>query len=199
MNGGYTLSEGVPVNSDTVLGLLVDEVNPKSGGSYGFNASVYMTEQAQFGFQFAQQFSTLELKATQPIGKIDATDMKINNYHGIFTYNFGYGDAPVRPFFFGGLAATHYSPDDIMGINIESSTRFSTTWGGGVKVYANHNVGFNFTARWVPTYINSDPGGIWCRPVLARPVLGGLECQLLEPVRPLGRHQHQVLSLEGSL
>ena len=123
-----------------------------------------MTEQAQVGFQFGQQFSTLRLKVLPPVGSVDATDMKVNNYHGVFTYNFGYGDAAVRPFIFGGLGATHYSPDDIMGFNVESSTRFSSPWGAGEKVYANDNVGLHFTERWVPTYINSDPGGIWCSP-----------------------------------
>jgi len=123
-----------------------------------------LTEQAEVGFQFGQQFSTLELTATQPIGKVDATDMTVNKYHGLFTYNWGFGDSTLRPFFFGGLGATHYSPDPIMGIEVESSTRFSTTWGGGVKYYATDNLGFNFTGRWTPTYINSDPGGIWCSP-----------------------------------
>ena len=33
VNGGYTASEGVPVNSQSVIGQLVDEVSPKSGGS----------------------------------------------------------------------------------------------------------------------------------------------------------------------
>ena len=110
VNGGYTLSEGVPVNRDTVEGLLIERVTPKSGGSWGFNANVYVSEQWQLGFLFGQQFSTLELQPT--VGqKLDATDMKVNNYHGTFTYNFGYGDAPIRPFFFGGLGATHYAPE----------------------------------------------------------------------------------------
>lgn len=47
-----------------------------------------------------------------------------------------------------------------MGNVIDSSTRFSTTWGGGVKVYPGRNVGLKLTARWTPTYIKSDPGGI---------------------------------------
>lgn len=163
-NGGYTLSEGVPVNADTVLGNLIDEVSPKSAGSWGLSVAGYVNEQFQLGFLFGQQFSTLELKAIQPIGKVDATDMTVNNYHGVFIYNFGFGDSMLRPFFLGGLGATHYSPDDIMGNAVESSTKFSTTWGGGLKLYATDNVGFNFTARWTPTYINSDPGGLWCSP-----------------------------------
>jgi len=164
VNGGYTLSEGIPVNADTIAGALIDEINPKSGGSYGINGSVFLTEQLQVGFQFGQQFSVFELKATAGLGKIDATDMTVNNYHGVFTYNWGFSDSMIRPFIFGGLGATQYSPDDIMGNAIDSSTRFSSTWGGGVKVYANDTIGFNFTARWVPTYINSDPGGVWCSP-----------------------------------
>ena len=163
-NGGYSLSEGVSVNADTVEGLLIDEVNPKSGSSWGLNLNVYASEQVQFGFLFGQQSSTLELKPSGAFQKFDVSDMKVNNYHGTFTYNFGYGDAPIRPFIFGGLGATHYSPEDVMGFMIESSTRFSTTWGGGVKAYVSDNVGFNFTARWVPTYISSDPAGIWCSP-----------------------------------
>ena len=121
------------------------------------------SKQAQVGFLFGQQFSTLELK-TRLGTTHDAADMKVNNYHGIFTYNFGYGDSQVRPFIFGGLGATNYSPGDANGFPVESNTRFSTTWGGGVKFYATENIGFNFTARWVPTYINSSDAGIWCSP-----------------------------------
>lgn len=102
-NGGYSLSEGVSVNADTVEGLLIDEVNPKSGSSWGLNLNVYASEQVQFGFLFGQQSSTLELKPSGAFQKFDVSDMKVNNYHGTFTYNFGYGDAPIRPFIFGGL------------------------------------------------------------------------------------------------
>ena len=129
VNGGYTLSEGVDVREDTVLGLIISEVNPKSGGSYNINASFFMSEQAQVGFLFGQQFSTLELK-TRAGTRHDAADMKVNNYHGVFTYNWGYGDSQIRPFIFGGLGATHYSPGDADGFPVDSNTRFSTTWGG---------------------------------------------------------------------
>lgn len=162
-NFGYTLSEGVDVSEQTVIGLIVSEVSPKSGGSYDLNASFFMNEQAQVGFLFGHQFSTLELKSV--VGtKHDAADMGVFNYHGVFTYNFGFSDSTVRPFVFGGLGATHYSPSDVMGRSIDSNTRFSTTWGAGAKFNVNDSVGFNFTARWTPTYINSSDAGIWCSP-----------------------------------
>jgi hypothetical protein len=33
-------------------------------------------------------------------------------YHGYFAYNFGESDATVRPYFLGGLGATHYGSLD---------------------------------------------------------------------------------------
>ena len=90
--------------------------------------------------------------------------MKVNNYHGIFTYNFGYEDSMTRPFIFGGLGATNWTPGDVEGLSIESATKFSTTWGGGVKVYPIQNVGVQVMGRWTPTYVKSDPGGLWCSP-----------------------------------
>ena len=104
------------------------------------------------------------LEIDSVIGKRNLTGMKVNNYHGVFTYNWGYSDSTVRPFFYAGLGATQSTFDDFMGFDIESSTKFSTTWGGGVKVYPTPRFGINFTARWTPTYIKSDPGGLHCSP-----------------------------------
>ena len=161
--GGFTGSEGVPVQPREVDGETFNTVTPTSGGSYGVNFGVFISEQAQVGFQFAQQFSTLEGKGSGTARR-DFVDMKVNNYHGIFTYHFGYSDQAVLPFIFGGLGATQYSPSDFEGIAVESTTKFSTTWGGGVKFFASPTVGITATARWTPTYINSSPGGIWCNP-----------------------------------
>lgn len=161
---GYTLSEGVRIDStDIGGGLLVDEITPTSGFSYGFSVDALVSEHFAIGFNFSEQKSTLEGNI-QGAGKRDFTDMKLRNYHAIFTYNMLDEDDTVRPFVFGGLGATQYSPDDIMGTSIDSSTRFSSTWGGGVKVYGGDHIGFRLTGRWTPTYIKSEPGGIWCSP-----------------------------------
>jgi hypothetical protein len=94
----------------------------------------------------------------------DFTDMHLYNYHGIFTYNFFAAEAKVRPYVFGGLGATVYGFAPIGNFDVDGSTRFSTTWGGGVKVFPTPSLGFKATARWTPTYIKSDPAGIWCSP-----------------------------------
>ena len=49
-----------------------------------------------------------------------------------------------------------------MSVSVEGETQMSATWGGGVKLYPNERVGVVFTGRWTPTYIKSDPAGVWC-------------------------------------
>jgi opacity protein-like surface antigen len=158
---GYTFSEGVDIAPLEVDGMVVDRVSPTSGFTYGFTFDFLATENFALGFNYAEQSSNLEGRAVNG-GKENFADMKVRNYHALFTYNMGEEDSQMRPFFFGGLGATQYSPGEANGQSIDSSTRFSTTWGGGIKAYLSDNVGLRFTGRWTPTYIKSDPGGWWC-------------------------------------
>ena len=161
---GYTFSDGVPVNPvDVGDGRIVNELIPTSSLSYGFEADVLFGENFFVGFNFGQQQSKLEGKF-QGGGKQKFTDMSVRNYHGILGYNFADADSQVRPYFFGGLGATNYSPEDIQGQSINGLTRFSTTWGGGMKFYFSENMGARFGGRWTPTHINSEASGIWCSP-----------------------------------
>ncbi len=151
---------GSPSTPTPILGQIYNEVNPKSGLVYfGFQVGVFVTENAEVGFLWNRQESKLEGKGTTTT---EFADMPIYNYHGVFTYNFGESDAQARPFLFGGLGATQYKPEDVNGVNVSSETVFSTTWGGGVKVYPSPSVGVTAMARWTPTYIKSDPAGYWC-------------------------------------
>jgi len=161
---GYTLSEGFTVNPVVIGGSVYDKINPTSGLSYGFMFNVFVNEGMQIGFLFDRQDSNLEAKG--PSAKTEFADLNVENYHAIFTYNFGYEDATVRPFIMGGIGATRYKPGDVTGTDtaIMGSTKFSTTWAGGVKAYPSPSIGFLAMARWTPTYIKSDPAGIWCNP-----------------------------------
>jgi opacity protein-like surface antigen len=158
---GYTLSDGVDVDPFIVGGNTYNAINPKSGIGYGAQFGFFVNENMEVGFLLSRQDSKLEAKGP---ATVDFTDMSVMNYHAIFTYNWGDEDAKARPFLFGGLGATQFSPSDVSGVSIDGSTKFSTTWGGGVKAYASPHVGFTGMLRWTPTYIKSDPGGIWCSP-----------------------------------
>ena len=165
---GYTFSEGIDFDPvDLGDGTFANKLTPTRGFTWGFLGDYLVSEQIGVGFPFTDQKGTLEVGLVGG-GKRNLTDMNVRNYHGIFTYNLG--DAGVRPFFFGGLGATQYSPDDILiasplaGDAVDGTTKFSTTWGAGVKIYVTDHVGFSLKGRWTPTYINSNPDGIFCSP-----------------------------------
>jgi hypothetical protein len=158
---GYTLIDGVTVDPFVAGGNIYDSINPTSAMSFGFHVGVFATENVEVGFLWDRQFSTLEAKNGTAQ---EFTDMNVDNYHAVFTYNWGAEDATARPFLFGGLGATNFAPQEIAGIAIDSETQFSSTWGGGVKIYPSPAFGFTAMARWTPNYIKSDPAGIWCSP-----------------------------------
>ena len=158
---GYTLSSGVDVADQEVDDVIYNRVSPKSGFSYDVGFDVFVSEGWSLGFNYGRQDSALRGRARTGPDR-DFTDMAVNNYHGTFTYNFGDEDEPLRPYIFGGLGATQYSPSDIDGQSVSGRTKFSSTWGGGVKYFASDNFGFKGGVRWTPTYITTTPGGMWC-------------------------------------
>jgi len=160
---GYTFSSGINVNPVQLGDITIDRISPKSGFSYGVGFDYFLGENFSLGFNWGQERSKLRGRARGLEG-IDFTDMNVNNYHGLFTYNWGEEDDALRPYFFGGLGATHYSPSEINGSAVDGSTKFSTTWGGGVKYFTSDHIGFKGGMRWTPTYITTTPGGTWCSP-----------------------------------
>ena len=83
---GYTFSEGVNVNQNTVIGIAVDKVNPTSAFSWGVQIGVFATENAHVGFLFDQQDSRLELEATG-VRSEEVAELAVRNYHGVFRSN----------------------------------------------------------------------------------------------------------------
>ena len=156
---GYTASDGVTVAPIAIEGEVYDAVNAKSGAAFGVSFGVFVTENVEVGFLWGRQESKFEAEGTTTT---EFADMPINNYHGLFIYNFGDEGAGARPFVFGGLGATTYSPGDVNGVSVDSESKLSSTWGGGVKVYPNPGFGISVMARFTPTYIKSDPAGYWC-------------------------------------
>ena len=169
VNFGYTLSEGVDITPTlTSLGT-VTKINPTNGASWGLKFDYLAGENFAIGFLYDQQMNKLNADF-QSGSKIDVAENNTYNYHGVFTYNFGGQDSKMRPYFYGGLGATHFSGGNGLlkvtppptQTSVGGETQFSTTWGGGVKFFASKSVGLNFEMRWTPTYIKSDPAGVWC-------------------------------------
>jgi hypothetical protein len=129
------------------------------------------------GFRFGQQRSTLKISGTS---SVDVGDMTVDTYHGYFAYNFLDADDTVRPYVLGGIGATHFSGVDFtrgngQPVTIGGVTRFSTTWGAGVKVYPGPGVGAQFGVQWTPSHIRSDAAGWWCDPFWGCYVVGNAQ------------------------
>lgn len=163
---GWTFSEGV--TGDPILagdGNIYDRIDPKDSFSWGFTADYSFTDHYQVGFWYSRQESALEIGGTTT-REID--DLKVDSYHGVFSYNFGDPEASMRPFVFAGIGATSYGDVSFTAnggpVIIDGPTKFSTTFGGGIKLYPSDMFGVRIAARWTPTYISSDAEGWWCDP-----------------------------------
>ena len=178
VTAGWVFSDGV--DGEPFLagdGNIYDRVDPQDSFSWGLNLGFLVGENAEVGFLFGQQMSTLEADgtATREIG-----DFNINTYHGYFAYNFGPSDASVRPYVLAGLGATNYGALDFTRFDgstgeIGGQTQFSTTWGAGVKFGGNSPYGGRFGVRWTPTYIKTDSVGWWCEPFWGCYVVGNAQ------------------------
>jgi hypothetical protein len=166
--GGYTFSNGI--DPETSFGRI--DITPLSGFSYGAGGGLWFNEFMEIGFLWSHQESELRVRGPlnlapmpPPTNELTFTGFGIDNFHGFFAYHWGYRNAPAKPFFLFGMGATYYNSLDIAGQSVSGSGRFSTTWGLGVKVFPdNGKFGGMLMARWTPTYITSDPGGVWCDP-----------------------------------
>ena len=165
---GWTFSDGVSGTQVTAGdGNIYNRIDTKDSFNWGLDVGFFTSEQVEVGFLFGQQMSTLQVSGT---ATKDIADMTVSNYHGYVAYNFFDDSAKLRPYFMGGMGATHYPsvtfPRLIGGGTgtTLSETQFSTTWGAGVKAFPNPKVGVRFGVQWTPTYIKSDAAGWWCDP-----------------------------------
>jgi opacity protein-like surface antigen len=163
---GWTFSDGVSGGTTTVNGEDYSRIDPKDAFSWGARIGFFASPNVEVGALFSSQATSLEIAGLG--AKATLGDESVYNYHGYVAYNFGDSDASVRPYFLGGLGATQFGSVKVNfgGVqkDIDGTTKFSTTWALGVKLYPSPKVGIRLEARWTPTYIKSDATGWWCDP-----------------------------------
>lgn len=163
-HAGYTLTEGINFSARTVGTTTYTGASPTDAFSWGFTVGARVRQGYGIGFLWDRTES--ELEVTGPVVKENLGSMKIDNYHGVMSFDYPMPQNPaVAGFLFFGLGATHYNSVQISGVQTGGETQFSTTWGGGFKVNPGEGpVGLKVAIRWTPTYIKSDAGGVWCDP-----------------------------------
>lgn len=163
---GWMFADGIDGDATiTVPQGSFNRIDPKDSFKWNANVGALVGDNAEVGFMFSQAYSNLVAggRDTYEIG-----DMTVGNYHGYFGYNFFDSDAVIRPYLFGGLGATSFGSVDyqttLRSGTIPGVTKFSSTWGLGVKAWTSPNVGVKFGVQWTPTYIRSEDEGWWCDP-----------------------------------
>ena len=161
---GWTWAEGVTGNGVKVAGVgTFDRINPNNSWSFGLRLGFMATKHLEFGGLANLQPADVHVLGT---ATVKVGDMTIRNYHGYFAYNFG--AAKIRPYVLGGLGVTQYGSMTVTVANanrsISGQTKFSTTWGAGVKLFPAKHLGIRVEGRWTPTHIKPDTVGWWCDP-----------------------------------
>lgn len=131
----------------------------QSSGAGGIGGGVFLTDNFEFTFDWTKQSSQIDGRVVSGAVDTDLADFTMNTYHFGGTYHFMDPDSKLRPFFSFGLGWTGSRPD-ITGV--DTFNRFSGGIGGGVKYYFQKNIGAYTQLRYLPTYVYSEPGGVWC-------------------------------------
>lgn len=165
----WALAEGVSFTGQEVdlpdgSTVFFNRLDLSDGLSYGLGGSMYLNRQLELGFLWDYQQSELVAKGSTS-KKI--SDVGIDNYHGVLIYNFGSHIDRFRPMLFGGLGATVFRGIEFTDLdgntrNTGSNSRFSSTWGAGLKIYATRTFGIQLDFKWTPTWVKSESNGYWC-------------------------------------
>jgi hypothetical protein len=85
--------------------------------------------------------------------------MTVRQLQGNVRYEFGAGEAKVRPFVFGGVGATFFSAADL-----QSETKLSLDYGTGLNYFAWRRIGMRAHVRFKPTALHDTSAGDVCDP-----------------------------------
>jgi outer membrane protein W len=127
--------------------------------SYGIGGGVYLTDNFLFNFDWTTQKSKIDGRLVTGAVNTDLADFNMNTYHFGGQYHFMDPESKLRPYFSFGVGWTGSKPD-INGVS--TFNRFSGAVGGGVKYFFHKNIGVFGQIRYMPTFVYSEPGGVWC-------------------------------------
>ena len=129
----------------------------RGGFTWGVQAARVLTSAWAVEALWMQQAAALEAGTLAGTG--DLFTMTVSQLQGNAVYHLGRADSRLRPFLFAGLGATFFRADDL-----ESETKLSFGFGGGVKYFAWSHVGVRGHVRYKPTMLDDEEAGDFCDP-----------------------------------
>lgn len=124
------------------------------GDSAGVGFILNLLDTPRAYYELVYNFQSTELEAEETPGGDSQLDLDIHYLHigGMYEFN----EERVRPFIAAGFGLTALVPD-----GQDSSTNFSLSFGGGVKIPLSDRAALRLEGRGYLTII-SDSGGVFC-------------------------------------
>ena len=170
--------EITPFAGYTMGGTFTDAVTGKSleaddTSSYGIMVDIRQVEESWIELYYSRQQTKFRVNDGMFLGS-PLLDMNIEYYHLGGTY--GQATGKVRPFVLGTFGATHMVPQKE---GLHSETKFSLSFGGGVRLALTERVGLRLDARWFGTLFNGSGSAFCTNGVCAINVQGDLFSQFV--------------------
>lgn len=135
------------------------DLNIDSSASWGFTFDVNVTETVAVEFLYSHQKSLVKAKGGIFGPSTPLDDISTDYYHGGVLFHFNESDEAIRPFILFSLGATNFNPE-VQGL--DSTTKFSFGFGGGVKFFASDHVGARLEFRGYSTNTDLTQTGWIC-------------------------------------
>jgi len=123
----------------------------KESAAFGASLCVKVAEDGELEALFARQDTRLARNGFFESSPL--FDLVVETYHFGGNYLLGQDGSRWRPYFGVGLGVTRLvpEPDDL-----ESESRFSASFAGGLKAYFSRHLGLRLEGRWFFTFMESD-------------------------------------------
>ena len=118
---------------------------------------------------WGQQFASYNVESGGTTGTL--FEMTIMQLQGNLLYSFAPTGSRLQPYVLAGLGSTFFSATDL-----QSETKFSMGFGGGVKMFVKDAIGIRGQFRYTPTFLNDSDATDFCDPFgFCQSVLGQFE------------------------
>jgi len=161
---GYRFSGNLS-SQQSYIGYYIDSIKVPNSVSYGLTLEYPFHPSMNAEILWSHQASKIEVtgKPVTPSGSYSTTtiaDLGIDTIQAGILWQSGRSGDRFRGFFDLLIGATILSPSN-SAVPMSSLTRFSASIGGGAKLFVSDNIGFKFSARYMPVYINSSDSGYY--------------------------------------
>jgi opacity protein-like surface antigen len=151
LRGGYTTPGGIAPGA-----LTVEDLELAGGLTWGASATYSLSPRYGIEASWTRQGGGLEIETND--GSAELFDTQVDQLQGAFVFQLGSDGARVRPFLTAGAGAAFFAADDL-----DSETKLSFGFGGGVKWAFAKKWGARLQARYLPTHLD-DADSEFCDP-----------------------------------